>query len=43
MTTDELKTLYGAPIDPKWLFVLIGHRLFSRIDKNTWHEYASER
>jgi hypothetical protein len=43
VTTDELKTLFGEPINPKWVFVLIGDRLFGRTDKDTWHEYESER
>lgn len=43
MTTDELKALFGAPISPKWVFVLVGHRLFGRLDRDNWHEYKSER
>lgn len=43
VTTDELKALFGAEINSKWVFVLIGDRLFGRLDKDTWHEYASER
>jgi hypothetical protein len=43
VTTDELKALFGGPINPKWAFVLVGNRLFGRVDKDTWHEYESER
>lgn len=43
LTQLTLQELFGAPISPKWEFVLIGSRLFGRLDKDTWHEYESER
>jgi hypothetical protein len=46
LTTKELETLFGQKITTKHEFILIGapedpgSRLFNRIGKDDWHEYA---
>lgn len=42
MNDKELEQVIGCKVNPKWVFVLHGARLFHKDGANGWTEYGAE-